>query len=118
MTRDWPLIAGLFALSLVLASLYGMVIRPWMQPDEPRHFEVTMHVARLGQPVITGADRVPDWEREIIAAMEEESFWWYGFSLVGWDPANLPDSFQEVWGPMYSTAFFQPPLYTMPSPAD
>ncbi|NOX62010.1 MAG: hypothetical protein GXP42_08700 [Chloroflexi bacterium] len=105
------LVVGLVALGALLASLYGVVIRPWMQPDEPRHMEVAMHVVRLGKPVLTSRDRVPEWEQEIIVDMEAQSFWWYGFSLIGWDPNNLPQSFAEIWGPMYSTAFFQPPLY-------
>ncbi len=98
-------------LAVLLAALYALIILPWMQPDEPRHFEVTLHVARLGQPVVTSSDRVPAWEQELIASMEALSFWWYGFSLIGWDPHNLPQSFREIWGPAYATAFFQPPLY-------
>ncbi len=101
----------LILLAVVLAALYALIILPWMQPDEPRHFEVALHVARLGQPVVTGNDRVPAWEQELIASMEALSFWWYGFSFIGWDPNNLPKSFREIWGPAYATAFFQPPLY-------
>jgi hypothetical protein len=101
----------LILLAVVLAALYALIILPWMQPDEPRHFEVALHVARLGQPVVTGSDRVPAWEQELIASMEALSFWWYGFSFIGWDPNNLPQSFREIWGPAYATAFFQPPLY-------
>lgn len=105
------LVVGIIALGLLLASLYALVILPWMQPDEPRHFEVALHVARLGKPTVTSADRVGPWEQEMIGSMEELSFWWYGFSLIGWDPAKLPQSFAEIWGPAYSTSFFQPPLY-------
>lgn len=101
----------LILLAVLLAALYALIILPWMQPDEPRHFEVALHVARLGQPVVTSNDRVPEWEQEMIASMEALSFWWYGFSFIGWDPNNLPKSFREIWGPAYSTAFFQPPLY-------
>jgi|GEM_PF-2289555 len=101
----------LILLAVVLAALYALIILPWMQPDEPRHFEVALHVARLGQPVVTSSDRVPAWEQELIASMEALSFWWYGFSFIGWDPNNLPKSFREIWGPAYATAFFQPPLY-------
>lgn len=105
------LVTGIIVLGLLLASLYALVILPWMQPDEPRHFEVALHVARLGKPTVTSADRVGEWEQEMIGSMEELSFWWYGFSLIGWDPASLPKSFAEIWGPAYSTSFFQPPLY-------
>jgi len=108
---DQPLVAGLVALGMVLGGLYALIILPWMQPDEPRHYEVAYHVARLGKPVVTGRDLVPEWEQEMIAAMEARSFWWYGFSMVGWDPNNLPKSFVEIWGAEYSRAFYQPPLY-------
>ncbi len=108
---SWLLITAIITIGLLLASLYAIIILPWMQPDEPRHFEVALHVARLGKPVVDGAERVPEWEQEIIRSMEDLSFWWYGFSLVGWDPANLPRSFNEIWSPAYSTAFYQPPLY-------
>jgi hypothetical protein len=114
----WTWLAGpnglatmLILLAVLLAALYALIILPWMQPDEPRHFEVALHVARLSQPVVTSSDRVPAWEQEMIASMEALSFWWYGFSFIGWDPNNLPKSFREIWGPAYSTAFFQPPLY-------
>lgn len=114
--RSWlqsqqALVTGIIALGLILASLYALIILPWMQPDEPRHFEVALHIARLGKPTVTSADRVSAWEQELIGSMEDLSFWWYGFSLIGWDPAKLPSSFAEIWGPAYSTAFFQPPLY-------
>ncbi len=114
--RDWlrteqAVVVGVIALGLLLASLYALIILPWMQPDEPRHFEVALHVARLGKPTVTSVDRVGEWEQEMIGSMEDLSFWWYGFSLIGWDPANLPKSFAEIWGPAYSTSFFQPPLY-------
>ena len=82
-----------------------------MQPDEPRHFEVALHVARLGQPVVYYPDHVQAWQQEIIADMEAQSFWWYGYSLIGWDPDNLPRSFDEIFGPLYGLAFFQQPLY-------
>lgn len=108
---DRVLAVGLVTTGVLVAALYALVILPWMQPDEPRHYEVALHVARLGKPVVTGRDRVPEWEQEMIAAMEGRSFWWYGFSMVGWDPNKLPDSFAEIWGAEYSTAFFQPPLY-------
>ncbi|NOZ72396.1 MAG: DUF2142 domain-containing protein [Chloroflexi bacterium] len=106
-----PLVVGIWLLGIVLASMYVLVVRPWMQPDEPRHFEVVMHVARLGKPVVYNPDLVLDWEHEIIQAMENNAFWWYGYSLVGWDPQQLPDSFVEIWGLLYSRAFFQLPLY-------
>ncbi len=106
-----PLVAGLIALGMVVGGLYALIILPWMQPDEPRHFEVAYHVAHLGKPVVTGSDLVPAWEQEMIAAMENRSFWWYGFSMVGWDPNNLPKSFVEIWGSEYARAFYQPPLY-------
>lgn len=105
------LVLGLVTTGVLMAAIYALVILPWMQPDEPRHYEVALHVARLDKPVVTGRDRVPEWEQEMIAAMEGRSFWWYGFSMVGWDPNKLPGSFAEIWGAEYSTAFFQPPLY-------
>ncbi len=108
---DRVLVIGLVTTGVLVAAVYALVILPWMQPDEPRHYEVALHVARLDKPVVTGRDRVPGWEQEMIAAMEGRSFWWYGFSMVGWDPNKLPDSFAEIWGAEYSTAFFQPPLY-------
>lgn len=106
-----PVVVGLVTLGVIMAALYALVILPWMQPDEPRHYEVVLHVARLGKPVVTVVDRVPEWEQDIIAAMEGRSFWWYGYSIVGWDPNHLPGSFAEVWGPEYAMAFYQPPLY-------
>jgi hypothetical protein len=104
-------ILGLLILAVLVGSLYALIIRPWAQPDEPRHFEVALHVARLHKPRIEYADRVLAWEQEIIAAMEAESFWWYGYTLVGWDPAQLPTSFDAIFGPQYGLAFFQAPLY-------
>ncbi len=106
-----PLIAGIWLLGILLALAYALAVRPWMQPDEPRHFEVALHVARLGKPVVYDPDLVLEWEQEIIQEMENQSFWWYGYSLVGWDPNDLPDSFVEIWSPLYSRAFFQLPLY-------
>ena len=108
-----PLLVGLWLLGIALAMLYALVVRPWMQPDEPRHFEVAMHVARLGKPVVYDPDLVLDWEQEIIQDMENQSFWWYGYSLVGWDPNHLPESFVDIWSPLYSRAFFQLPFYYM-----
>jgi len=102
---------GLILLGLLLASMYAVTIRPWMQPDEPRHYEVAMHDARLGKPGAAYADVNLDWEREIIADMEAQSFWWYGYSVTGWDPNNLPESFDVIWEPRYSRAFYQLPLY-------
>lgn len=111
LSGEGPAVLGLLVLAVLLAGLYALIIRPWAQPDEPRHFEVALHVARLHKPRIEYADRVLAWEQEIIAAMEAESFWWYGYSLVGWDPANLPASFDEIFGHQYGLAFFQAPLY-------
>ncbi len=108
---DRKLVIGLILLGVLLAMLYALVIRPWMQPDEPRHFEVALHVARLGQPVVYYPDLVLDWEQEIIQDMENHDFWWYGYSLIGWDPDNLPETFEEIWGLLYSRAFFQLPIY-------
>ena len=102
---------GLILVSVVLASMYAITIRPWMQPDEPRHYEVALHNARLGRPGAGYGDVNLDWERELIADMEAQSFWWYGYSVIGWDPENLPQSFEEIWEPRYSRAFFQLPLY-------
>ncbi len=110
-TGERVAVAGLVTAGVLLAAGYAFVILPWMQPDEPRHYEVALHVARLHKPVVAGRDRVPEWEQEMIAAMEARSFWWYGFSMIGWDPAKLPDSFAQIWGQEYATAFFQPPLY-------
>jgi len=108
---DRPLVIGLILLGVILVSIYALVIRPWMQPDEPRHFEVALHVARLGQPVVYYPDLVIEWEQEIIQDMENHDFWWYGYSLIGWDPENLPKTFEEIWGLLYSRAFFQLPIY-------
>ncbi len=105
------LAAGLILLSAILACMYAVTIRPWMQPDEPRHYEVALHNARLGRPGSNYGDIHLDWEREIIADMEAQDFWWYGYSLVGWDPNNLPESFDVIWASRYSRAFFQLPLY-------
>ena len=102
---------GLILLGALMGSLYAITIRPWMQPDEPRHYEVAMHNARLGRPGASDEDVNLDWEREIIADMEAQDFWWYGYSLVGWDPNHLPESFDVIWAPRYSRAFFQLPLY-------
>ena len=102
---------GLILLGALLAAMYAVTIRPWMQPDEPRHYEVAMHDARLGRPGATYGDVNLDWERELIADMEAQSFWWYGYSVTGWDPDHLPESFDVIWEPRYSRAFFQLPLY-------
>lgn len=102
---------GLILLGALLAGMYAVTIRPWMQPDEPRHYEVAMHDARLGKPGATYADVNLDWERELIADMEAQSFWWYGYSVTGWDPDHLPESFDVIWEPRYSRAFYQLPLY-------
>ncbi len=102
---------GLILLGALMGSMYAVAIRPWMQPDEPRHYEVAMHNARLGRPGATSRDLVPAWEQELIADMEAQSFWWYGYSVIGWDPNNLPKAFTEIWEPRYSRAFFQLPLY-------
>jgi hypothetical protein len=108
---EGPAVVGMLVLAVLLGGLYALIIRPWAQPDEPRHFEVALHVARLNKPRLEYADRVLAWEQEIIAAMEAESFWWYGYTLVGWDPARLPASFDEIFGQQYGLAFFQAPLY-------
>ena len=108
---EGPAAAGMILLGVLLATLYAVVIRPWMQPDEPRHFEVALHVARLGRPVVGYGDRNMAWEHEIIADMEAQGFWWYGFTLVGWPPDQLPDSLESVFGADYGPAFFQAPLY-------
>lgn len=105
-------VAGLIVMGSLLVVSYSLVIRPWMQPDEPRHFEVVQHTARLARPVYY-PDLVLDWEQEIIADMEAQDFWWYGFSVVGWDPQALPEDFTAIWGQMYSRAFFQQPVYYM-----
>ncbi len=102
---------GLILLGVLMGAMYAVTIRPWMQPDEPRHYEVAMHNARLGRPGAGYGDVNLDWERELIADMEAQSFWWYGYSVIGWDPNNLPASFEEIWEPRYSRAFFQLPLY-------
>ncbi len=102
---------GLIVLGVLMGAMYAVTIRPWMQPDEPRHYEVAMHNARLGRPGAGYGDVNLDWERELIADMEAQSFWWYGYSVIGWDPNNLPASFEEIWEPRYSRAFFQLPLY-------
>ena len=102
---------GLILLGALMGGMYAVTIRPWMQPDEPRHYEVVMHNARLGRPGAGYHDVNLDWERELIADMEAQDFWWYGYSLVGWDPNNLPESFDVIWAPRYSRAFFQLPLY-------
>ena len=102
---------GLILLGALLASMYAFTIRPWMQPDEPRHYEVALHDARLGRPGARLKDINMNWEREIIADMEAQSFWWYGYSVTGWDPKHLPQSFDDIWERRYSRAFFQLPLY-------
>ncbi len=102
---------GLIALGVLMGAMYAVTIRPWMQPDEPRHYEVVMHNARLGRPGAGYGDVNLAWERELIVDMEAQSFWWYGYSVIGWDPNNLPASFEEIWEPRYSRAFFQLPLY-------
>ncbi len=101
----------LIFMGVLLASMYAWVIRPWMQPDEPRHYEVAMHDARLKRPGATSQDLVLAWEQELIRDMEAQSFWWYGYSVIGWDPEHLPQAFTEIWEPRYSRAFFQLPLY-------
>ncbi len=103
--------AGIIALALLLALLYALIIRPWMQPDEPRHFEIVQHVGRLGKLSVGFDDRRADWEQAIIADMEAQDFWWYGFSMIGWDPDNLPQSFNEIWGDYFATLFSQQPLF-------
>ncbi len=65
----------------------------------------------LSKPVVYYPDLVMDWEQELIQDMENQDFWWYGYSLIGWDPENLPESFEEIWGLLYSRAFFQLPIY-------
>lgn len=105
------LATGLILLGVIMGSMYAVTIRPWMQPDEPRHYEVAMHNARLGRPGTTTKDLVLAWEQALIADMEAQSFWWYGYSVIGWDPNNLPKAFTEIWEPRYSRAFFQLPLY-------
>ena len=102
---------GLIVLGVLMGGMYAVTIRPWMQPDEPRHYEVAMHNARLGKFGSNDADVNLDWERELIADMEAQSFWWYGYSVTGWDPNHLPESFAVIWEPRYSRAFFQLPLY-------
>lgn len=101
---------GLVVLGALFVAAYSFAIRPWMQPDEPRHFEVVQHNARLARPTYY-PDLNLEWEREIIADMEAQDFWWYGFAPTGWDPQALPVDFVAVWGQMYSRAFFQQPLY-------
>jgi len=108
---DAPIALSIIVLGVMLAILYALIIRPWMQPDEPRHFEVAQHVARLRKPVVYYPDRVLEWEQEIIADMEAQDFWWYGYSVSAWDPEQLPQSFDEIWGAQYGLAFFQQPLY-------
>lgn len=107
---DRPAALTLIFLGVLLAATYAFTIRPWMQPDEPRHFEVIQHTARLGKLSVGFEDRRPDWEQAIIADMEAQSFWWYGFSMIGWDPNNLPQSFDEIWGSYFATMFIQQPL--------
>ena len=109
--RPHGMALGIILLSIFMASLYAVTIRPWMQPDEPRHYEVALHNVRLGKLGATDKDVNLDWEQEIIADMEAQSFWWYGYSLIGWDPEHLPQSFIEIWDPIYSRAFYQLPLY-------
>lgn len=103
--------AGIITLALLLALLYALIVRPWMQPDEPRHFEIIQHVGRLGKLSVGFDDRRADWEQAIIADMEAQSFWWYGFSMIGWDPDNLPQSFNAIWGDYFATLFLQQPLF-------
>ena len=57
---DRVLVVGLVTTGVLMAAVYALVILPWMQPDEPRHYEVALHVARLDKPVVTGQDRVPE----------------------------------------------------------
>ena len=102
---------ALILLGVLMASLYALITRPWMQPDEPRHYEVIMHNARLGKFGSDYDDLNLDWEREIIANMEAESFWWYGYSRTGWDPNHLPESFDKIWTERNAWAFYQLPLY-------
>lgn len=102
---------GIIVLALLFALLYALMVRPWMQADEPRHFEVIQHAARLGQLSVGMADRNPAWEQEIIADMEAQNFWWYGFTMIGWDPNNLPATFNQIWGDYFATLFLQQPLY-------
>ncbi len=101
---------GLVVVGALFVAAYSFAIRPWMQPDEPRHYEVIQHNARLARPTYY-PDLNLEWEREIIADMEAQDFWWYGFSLIGWDPQAPPEDFAAIWGQMYSRAFFQQPLY-------
>lgn len=82
----------MFALGVVHASAYALLVPPWQAPDEPGHFEYGCLLEPLGRPLSQHTLSLP-LQQEIVMSMDRNNFW----QLVGEPrPEQLLASFSDV----------------------
>lgn len=97
----------LVLLALLIEAIYIYVVPPWQGPDEPRHMEYALLLARDVPP---GSPAGLAIQRELIASMEAHQFWRYGYAINPYDPAHPPQTLDDIW-PGHAHQTHQPPLY-------
>lgn len=100
----------LLSLGLVRGLIYSAVTPPWQAPDEFRHFEYIKLINEKGR-LVTYKDLSEPLQREIIASMIKYDYWRFGYAPFPFDPANPPQSFEEIVEPFVAHSLYQPPLY-------
>lgn len=70
----WRWMAVVFAIGLLHASAYALLVPPWQAPDEPGHMEYACLMGQLGR-VPGVADRSVALQADIIASLGRHDFW-------------------------------------------
>ncbi len=66
--------AVVFAVGLLHAAAYALLVPPWQAPDEPGHMEYACLMGQLGR-VPLAAERSAGLQAEIIASLGRSNFW-------------------------------------------
>lgn len=103
------ILLAFLALALLRGVLYTAVVPPWQTPDEPRHLEYARLIADTGRLTLTGKDLSVSLQQQVIDSMVRFRYWDLGYYSYPYDPANLPQAFNQVW--VEAHEIHQQPLY-------
>jgi len=107
--RPVRLLGRIVLLAIANGLLWAALVPPWQMPDEPKHLEYVRLLATRGDAAAFATESElgePALQAAILDSMDGHDFWWYG-RAPGYDAAQPPSSFADVWKLGTHTAYYR-----------